>query len=276
MGFKCSVLGHRFEEPGLVNEREERGDEVIDVKRKVMVCSICGEQRVLAERKEITKQTCSGGRSDVGDEPQDDAVSGDTDDSVEEGDDVSPATDRTGSGASGFAGVDVVDSETTESTPGGQYEEDDSTVPSEANSHPYQQESEWTARSNPAFENAWHPATGENDAKQEEGATSETITAATDDGEIIASTATSEPDEAATETASGVTWNEPLATDSPQDQSDVPDEMLTCSTCEFSVIAADSPFRSGDICPRCHDTYLAETARERPNDGASSSRQSTE
>lgn len=271
MGFKCSVLGHRFEEPGLVNEREERGDEVIDVKRKVMVCSICGEQRVLAERKEITKETGSGG-----DEPHADAVSGDTGDSVEEGGDVSPATDRTGSEASGFAGVDVVDSEATESTPEGQYEEDNSMVPSEANSHHYQEESEWTARSNPAFENLWHPATGENDAKREEEDASESITAATDDGEILASTATSEPDEAAAETASGVTWNEPLATDSPQDRSNVPDEMLTCPTCEFSVIAADSPFRSGDICPRCHDAYLSETDRERPSDGVSRGHQSTE
>ena len=64
MGFKCSVLGHRFEEPGLVHEREPRGDDVITIRRKVMVCTLCGEQRVLAENKEITKGNRKDGEDD--------------------------------------------------------------------------------------------------------------------------------------------------------------------------------------------------------------------
>lgn len=276
MGFKCSVLGHQFAEPGLVNEREERGDEVIDIKRKVIVCSICGEQRVLAERKEITKQTDTDGEHDVVDETEDDSVSVETDDSDREESGVPVESGESGK-ASGFAGVDVLDSdtdETIEATAESQQPADDSMILSDVDSEP-EPGSEWMTRSNTGAEDSWHPATEENDRPEE--AASGPITAATDDGEILTSTAT---EKTGNETASGasdrVAWTEPLTTDSTQTPSDIMEEMLSCSTCEFSVIAADSPFRSGDICPRCHDSYLTETANEQHSDRVSGCRQSTE
>lgn len=272
MGFKCSVLGHQFAEPGLVNEREERGDEVIDIKRKVIVCSICGEQRVLAERKEITKQTDTDGEHDVADETEDDSISMETDDSVREESGVPVEADGTGE-PSGFAGVDILDSDTDETvgvTAESQQPTDDSMVLSDVDSEP-QPGSERTTGSNTGAEDPWHPATEENDRPEE--AASEPITAATDDGEILTSTATektgSETDSGASD---GVAWNEPLTTDGTQTPSDIMEEMLSCSTCEFSVMAADSPFRSGDICPRCHDAYLTETASEQHSDRVSGCR----
>lgn len=210
MGLKCSVFGHRFEEPGLVNEREQRGEEVINIKRKVMVCTICGDQRVLAERKEITNNT-SREVSDVGTaDDEDGSVTVETDDSV-------------GSEAeeSGLAGVDVVNGETTatESEPATPHT-DDGVILAETS----------------------YPST--KDAKE---STSETIDAAADDGEIIASSPESS---ASTETR---------ASPDRANSSEIMDEVLSCSSCGFSVLASDSPFRSGDSCPRCHEAYLSET-----------------
>lgn len=274
MGFKCSVLGHQFAEPGLVNEREERGDEVINIKRKVIVCSVCGEQRVLAERKEITKQTDTDSEHDVTEET-DESVSVEVDESVRE-ESVPVEADGTEE-SSGFAGVDVLDSDTDETggtTAEKQQPVDDSMILSDVNGEP-QPGSEWTTGPNTDAEDSWHPATEETNGLEETA--SEPITAATDDGEILTSTATETTEnETASRASDGVAWNEPLTTDGTQTPSNIMGEMLSCSTCDFSVMATDSPFRSGDICPRCHDAYLTETTSEQHSDRVSGCRQSTE
>lgn len=280
MGFKCSFIGHRFEEPGLVNEREERGDEVINIKRRVMVCSICGERRVLAERKEITKRTHDETTETVHEESEDGGpVSEETDDSDRDEAGVSPEIDDEDSpevdgrdseeindedsGESGFAGVDVVDSdseETAGSTPGDQHK-DDSMIQSERDTTP---QHDWSTGSSGDLTDSWHPATEEHQSQGEGQTASESITAATDDGEILASAATGE--------SAGTTQDDPSSTPdrttqddehtagTQQHSSEFEEKTLSCPTCEFSVIAANSPFRSGDICPQCHDAYLTSRA----------------
>lgn len=123
MGLKCSVIGHRFEEPGLVHEREPRGDEVISISREVVVCTRCGRQRVLAERKEITnpdpnekpitnEETTeeSNGESDTGSNSDDDE---DPNPEINTSSENEEASEPTQSGhertnPTGFAGVDQI------------------------------------------------------------------------------------------------------------------------------------------------------------------------
>lgn len=255
MGFKCSFIGHRFEEPGLVNEREERGDEVINIKRRVMVCSICGERRVLAERKEITKRTHDETTETVHEESEegteeDGSVSEETDDSDRDEAGVSPEIDGGNSaevdggdsGESGFAGVDVVDSdsdETAGSTPGSQHK-DDGMILSERDTTPQR---DWSTGSSGHLKDSWHPATEEHQSRGEGQTASESITAATDDGEILASASTGE--------STGTTQGDPSSTPdrttqddehtagTQQNSSEFEDKTLSCPTCEFSVIAAN-------------------------------------
>jgi predicted RNA-binding Zn-ribbon protein involved in translation (DUF1610 family) len=117
MGFKCSVLGHRFEEPGLVHEREPRGDDVITIRRKVMVCTLCGEQQVLAENKEITK----GKQED----DEDDKTSG-MDESIDNNTDTDGAIDDSTRDIDDTTGeTDEIDSINTDKIDNGETDERD-------------------------------------------------------------------------------------------------------------------------------------------------------
>ena len=54
MGIKCSLLGHRFAETEVTEEREEQGSEVVVTIREVEQCDRCGAERVVSENKEVT------------------------------------------------------------------------------------------------------------------------------------------------------------------------------------------------------------------------------
>jgi hypothetical protein len=53
MGFRCSLLGHTFDESDVNRSREVRGDEVVTVVETIERCSRCGDERVVAENKEV-------------------------------------------------------------------------------------------------------------------------------------------------------------------------------------------------------------------------------
>lgn len=257
MGLKCSVLGHRFEEPGLVHEREQSGDEVIIIKRKVRVCTLCGEQRVLAESKEITKQI---------DDPEDDAadsVSAVTnDDSVTETTETnerrassahepseSESTEtETGTGTrTGFAGIDTVYDGTAMDDDGEstvvdlRRMDDDGVILTEDDSDTGREYGEWPTESNETEgDTSWEPAV-ENPSPRPSDTEHQSVNALADDadnGEIIETT------------------NESI--DETPDARSADKKTLSCHTCDFSVIASDSPYRSGDICPGCHESYLSD------------------
>jgi DNA-directed RNA polymerase subunit RPC12/RpoP len=54
MGFKCSILGHRFDETTVDRQRHEEGTEVVITITERETCSRCGESRVVSENKEVT------------------------------------------------------------------------------------------------------------------------------------------------------------------------------------------------------------------------------
>lgn len=53
MGLTCSLLGHRFGDPVVEQDREERESEAVTVTREVVVCERCGERRVRSESTEV-------------------------------------------------------------------------------------------------------------------------------------------------------------------------------------------------------------------------------
>lgn len=240
MGLKCSVLGHRFEEPGLVHEREQSGDEVIIIKRKVRVCTLCGEQRVLAESKEITKQANS------------DTDSGEDDATDDRNGSVSAVThDSPESESTGFAGVDTVYDDTTMDDDGEstvtdlRRTDDDGVILTEDDTDTGREYGEWpteSCESESEMDSSWDPDVVDTPSQPSDTETQSADTTATDDetddGKIIETT-----DESIDETT---------------DARSVEKKTLSCHTCDFSVIAADSPFRSGDICPGCHESYLTD------------------
>ncbi|RRJ28933.1 DUF7093 family protein [Halocatena pleomorpha] len=265
MGLKCSFLGHQFEEPRLVNEREERGDDVIDVKRRVMVCSICGERRVLAERKEITKQTIDE-REHENTETLDDASETIDDSDLEatesdqEQTDDPAGIDDTDAESSGFAGVDIVDSDSTEPTEAPTEEHRDDGVILSEDDTISRSPSNWSTESDDHLGESWHPATKTHPHQREERELPDVITAAADDGEILASASTGATERDTASRMSTEATTDESTTDTEQNSSEFNEEVIFCSTCEFSVLAANSPFRSGDICPQCHDAYLTDRA----------------
>lgn len=54
MSFKCSLLGHSFDEADVEREREERGSQVVTIIREVERCGRCDKTRTVSENKEVT------------------------------------------------------------------------------------------------------------------------------------------------------------------------------------------------------------------------------
>jgi hypothetical protein len=52
MGLRC-LLGHEYANREVEREREERGDEVVVTYRTVETCERCGERRIVSENKEV-------------------------------------------------------------------------------------------------------------------------------------------------------------------------------------------------------------------------------
>jgi hypothetical protein len=293
MGLKCSVLGHRFDEPGLVHEREPRGDEVITIRRKVVVCTICGEQRVLAENKEITKDIDEDDNTnDINDATVDDGDSthesdnrenstdetdntideniGDTmseiddeggvrtneiNDEMDASNDISTGEQRedgasivdgTASEESGIRGIDVIHEQgvdTTESS--GDARQDDGIVLTDDEGG--REYGEWPDDSDETgADDQWEPDAlrgssvfGPSDTEKNSDTGYSPIDTETDTGEIITD-----------EESNGKTTTETPETDEHTVES------FCCPSCGFTVTAPDSPFRSGDSCPRCRKEYL--------------------
>lgn len=255
MGFKCSILGHRFEEPGIVHEREQRGDEVITTKRKVRICTLCGKQRVLAESKEITKQMNNGADDTTGDSNTTPATTDDTDSARGENEsspahatsesESTNAETETGAGT-GFRAVDRVRDETDFSDDHGpkmadlQGSDDDGVILSEEDDRG-REYGEWPDEAGgTGVDTSWDPETIETPSQSGNGGSSS-----------VAGASSALSVDAA---------NDAVIMDESDESAETSTEKrsISCRNCEFSVIASDSPFRSGDICPRCHESYLSD------------------
>jgi len=54
MSLKCSILGHRFEDPVVERSRDESGSEVVITIQEIQTCGRCSHEQVVSENKEVT------------------------------------------------------------------------------------------------------------------------------------------------------------------------------------------------------------------------------
>ncbi|MFB6164555.1 MAG: hypothetical protein ABEJ31_05300 [Haloarculaceae archaeon] len=91
MSLKCSLLGHRFGDTSVEEEREEQGSEVVTTIKEVETCERCGAARVVSENKEITSLDAESDAGADGEGDTDDAADGEGDtDGAADADEVAP------------------------------------------------------------------------------------------------------------------------------------------------------------------------------------------
>lgn len=239
MGFKCSLLGHSFDETDVERDREERGSEVVTVVREVERCGRCDEARVVSENKEVTSivEPESVGFDGSDDETDDTATSTalgaaaanvDADeDGFESGSDLDEEFDAPADPAEDDAEI-LGDDRPSERTPG-QWPDDDDEWSPEHLTRPEADE-EMTGE---------HTVADAADADPE-GDDTELADAAgdadtTDDAEFI----DAEADHPST----------------PDTDETAADEYV-CHSCGFTASTGNSPLRAGDACPACQQDYL--------------------
>jgi hypothetical protein len=95
MGLRCTVVGHDYGNVQQVEERQERGDELVVTVREYRECQRCGDRKTLTENTEVR----SGDIDDVGD------ATG-SDDTAETDQTANPTESGDGTGATPDTGVD--------------------------------------------------------------------------------------------------------------------------------------------------------------------------
>lgn len=284
MGLKCSVIGHRFEEPGLVHEREPRGDEIISISREVVVCTRCGRQRVLAERKEITNPdpngkitTNEGTVEETNEESDTDSKSDhdedsksevDTSSETEEPSEPTPPSGPEQTNPTGFAGVDQISGgwtgfDTPDGVPEPEREIADQALPRdngiiltdevEGREREYGEWPEPTEKP-PITDNGASPSASSIETSSDDAEILDSSGTEADSGEMSAEIVEPIADESSMEELVDDTEIPSEATD---ESPPVP-ELISCPSCPFCIIASATPFRAGDSCPECHSAYLIE------------------
>jgi hypothetical protein len=247
MGLTCSLLGHRFGDPVVEQDREDRGQEAVTVTREVVVCERCGERRIRSESTEVAAVTDhsdgQGGPegsadTDTGTEPAsgEPATRADGDATG-----VEEAEPTTGAGGAPAAepepdpDPDLSPPETEPEDEGAEIltEESDSDS-GERGFGEWPEEPDTTPDPGPESE----PASEAPDADPADAGTEPNVNDTDADTDTDADADTGEFEEAAG------------ADDGPV--------RLVCPDCGFSVAATGSPLRGGDACPDCSAAYLAE------------------
>jgi hypothetical protein len=292
MGVKCSLLGHDYGESEIERERDEEGDEVVRTAKRVERCRQCGRTRTISENTEVTTLEAAAG---VVREP-DGTVVATTDEAAItdeiEGDVVieSPAGERAVEGATAVeepastgepasSGESIANDESTSVEPLGASdtesetndapETDGSSAPSETDDDRVVEDESMGAVSIDRIGHDSEPqrltrAPGEwPTAPDEDGATTDDPDAGSlaDGGAAVASWPEMDGSEAVG-TEAAVADDEAEATARGKRQSRRPGDTLSCGSCRFTRLVADSPLRAGDICPDCGSGYLAWETRK--------------
>jgi hypothetical protein len=279
MGIKCSLLGHRFTETDVTEEREEEGSEVVITIREIETCERCGAERIVSENKEVTAlETADGDAVDAepADEPDADHASGP---SPSTGTDAAPDMTAAEDDAELLdADADTDATETAEpgpATPAADPEpapgptadagaepepepsaaEDDAVILDDGDDEPAREPGEWPdeaeaeedADAEPATEEA--PGEAWPDEAESGPAESESPTA---DMEW--------PDEGAE--SAGDEWEPSESLTQKIDQAEVepagsatvtvPEGEFECPECGFRTSVESTSLRAGDFCPECH------------------------
>lgn len=237
MGLTCSFLGHRFGDPVVEQDREDRGRESVTVTREVVICERCGERRIRSESTEVAAVADAaddGGEGDEGADPDPDLGSettGGADSGPEPAAEAEPEA-RTDGDATTVEGAEPADDDSPAPDPAAAEGE-----PTDEGAEILTEEPESEERGFGEWPEA--PDTTPGPAEQSDGQPDADDGAAPETGpEDTADTDTEEFEEAA--------------------GADDGAARLTCPDCGFSVAATGSPLRAGDACPDCSAAYLAE------------------
>lgn len=252
MGLTCSLLGHRFGDPVVEQDREDRGREAVTVTREVVVCERCGERRIRSESTEVAavaEDSDDHGGTEASENTATETEP-DTDSEAEAGDGAAsgpeavsgePAAraDGDATGVEAVSGEPAAGEEPDLAAPEGEPADEGAEILTEESETEERGFGEWPEAPDTAPGPADEPDS-EPDAEGE-GATGTT----TESGSERAASAGAGPDSGTEEfeEAAG-------ADDGPV--------RLVCSDCGFSVGATGSPLRAGDACPDCSAAYLAE------------------
>jgi hypothetical protein len=252
MGLTCSLLGHRFGDPVVEQDREDRGREAVTVTREVVVCERCGERRIRSESTEVAAVADPSDDHGGTGEAEHANAGIDTDTDAEPGDDTGsgpePATGepaaRTDGDATAVEEAEPAAEDAPEpdlAAPEGEPTDEGAEILTEESETEERGFGEWpeapdtTPEPTDGASDGGPDAAGGTSGEPEEAAPGDTADADTRTG--------TEPDPEAFEEAAG-------ADDGPV--------RLACPDCGFSVAATGSPLRAGDACPDCSAAYLAE------------------
>lgn len=235
MGLRCSVLGHRYGERDRIEERDERGDEIVVAIREVKTCERCGDELVVSESKEIRAVDFADPTESESIPVEEDATADPItiEETVEEYDD--PETD------------DAVILPNKRST--SQDEPTESESPESAPTPPDMDQLPVTDDE----EESWPDVDAEDegfdavDHDRDEEISDRIIEAV--------NTTSTEPD--GEETAAGFHRAQPINDPSTPSDTDVHTEYY-CPRCDWQGKSLVTSVRRGDICPSCRRGYVAE------------------
>ena len=280
MGVKCSLLGHDYGESEIERERDEEGDEVVRTAKRVERCRQCGRTRTISENTEVTTLETAAGvvrepdgtvvattdESAITDEVEGDvviespggeqAVEGvTTADELASGGE--PPSNRESTADDGSAAAEPLGTADPESEAGRSSRADGSSTPPETDD----------ATGTVAIDRIGHDREPQRPTRapgewptdpDRDGATDGSAEAGSvaDGGAAVASW----PGDDATGTV--VADDEAEAATRGKRRGRQPGDTLSCGSCRFTRLVADSPLRAGDICPDCGNGYLAWETRK--------------
>jgi hypothetical protein len=295
MGLRCTVIGHDHGEPKRVEEREERGDELVVTVREYRECRRCGHRKTISENTEVRSDDIH----DAGDsaETDDTAETGQTapspggeetpgqppDTGVDHDPTPDPTTEKApADGTTGPGPIDPLgDMEAADADEEGVASTDDDGIILEADTDDHtngdREHGEWPDDDNPTrtgADDAGSKDTGHGgwptpDAEDQGYDAASSVSDTDDEAEFVGDLATEDP-AASTggSTPDGDAANHP-ADDTPRtgQSGSGPStrkppssagSVLSCPSCGATTSSRAAPLRPGDICPQCRQGYLTE------------------
>lgn len=286
MGVKCSLLGHDYGESEIERERDEDGDEVVRTAKRVERCRQCGRTRTISENTEVTTLEAAAGvvreadgtvvattdEAAITDEVEGDVVieSPGGERAIEEAttadrptSDGEPLSGRESSSDDGNGAVEPLGTADPESGTGRSSGADGSSTPPETDDGVIDDATETVAIDRIGHDREPQrptraPGEWPTDPDRDGAATSSPDDAGSvaDGGAAVASW----PGDDATGTA--IADDETEAATRGKRRGRQPGDTLSCGSCRFTRLVADSPLRAGDICPDCGNGYLAWETRK--------------
>jgi len=280
MGFRCSLLGHDYDEPATEEEREERGNEVVVTVRELETCSRCGAETVISENTEVRSIDAVHDADASDDEPAADAAAGaDAGSADAESADAGSADETT----AGSVDDEIGDVQSAAEDDAVILDDDDDAGgdgwPGESPDADADDEVGGGAGVGAGVE-AGDPAPELADGPDAEDESATDLTEWPDpgvedegfdaqpsgddgvdvefDGSLQPATASADADEGeefVSGSGTGITSTGPV------EHSDDVNTVLVCPECEFDAESVTTSQRPGDICPECRRGYLTERER---------------